>query len=222
MATKELKLEVLEIDDDLYPRESRDDNNVRSLVESLRAGEHVPPIVVEKGSMRIVDGVHRYYAHKRLERETISAELRSYDSDAEAFAEAMRLNSGHGRKLTTIDQIRCSELGGKHGLSESQIAGSLRIRTEALKKRATGGIAICRGEVIPLKRTLRHLAGAELTDAQVECNKRAAGMPQPFYIRQVITLIESNSLDTGNVKVHEELGVLYRLLQRFVGDESAA
>ncbi|MGO9082686.1 MAG: ParB N-terminal domain-containing protein [Streptosporangiaceae bacterium] len=63
----------------------------------------LPPIVVHRPSMKIIDGMHRYRA--ALLRQASTMEVRYYDGDAEsAFALAVRANMANGLPLSLADR----------------------------------------------------------------------------------------------------------------------
>ncbi|MBY8852192.1 ParB/RepB/Spo0J family partition protein [Saccharothrix sp. MB29] len=77
-----------------------DDEHTRALAES----EHeMPPIVVQRGTNRVVDGRHRVHAARLRGEHAIRAWL--FDGDDEsAFVLAVRLNGRHGLPLTLADR----------------------------------------------------------------------------------------------------------------------
>jgi ParB-like chromosome segregation protein Spo0J len=74
--------------------------HVRNLAEL--EGE-VPPIVVHRSTMRVIDGMHRLQAAVLRGQEKI--EVRFFDgAERDAFVLAVELNSGHGLPLSQIDR----------------------------------------------------------------------------------------------------------------------
>jgi ParB-like chromosome segregation protein Spo0J len=63
----------------------------------------LPPIVIHRGSMRVIDGVHRLRATELRGHSTIAARLFE-GNDAEAFALAVHLNVTHGLPLTLAER----------------------------------------------------------------------------------------------------------------------
>lgn len=63
----------------------------------------LPPIVIHRASMRVIDGVHRLRATELRGHNTIAARLFEGD-DAEAFALAVHLNVTHGLPLTLSER----------------------------------------------------------------------------------------------------------------------
>ncbi|WP_433578405.1 ParB/RepB/Spo0J family partition protein [Nocardia brasiliensis] len=77
-----------------------DSTHVRALAEVITA---LPPIVVHRQTMTVVDGAHRLRAAQRSGAEVIDAVY--FDGDArEAFVIAVRMNSAHGLPLSLADR----------------------------------------------------------------------------------------------------------------------
>src|SRR4051794_13870261 len=79
------------------PRQSgEDDEHIRVLAESAT---RLPPIIVHRATMRVIDGMHRVGAAQLRGDETIEA--RFFDGTSqEAFILAVRSNITHGRPLS--------------------------------------------------------------------------------------------------------------------------
>jgi ParB-like chromosome segregation protein Spo0J len=68
----------------------------------------LPPIVVHRSTMRVIDGMHRLGAARMRGDEKI--EVRFFDgSDHEAFVLAVELNIAHGLPLSRADRTRAAE-----------------------------------------------------------------------------------------------------------------
>lgn len=206
-----LKADTLIRDYTLYPRAQIDDQHAREIKHAMDAGHEMPPILVDKASLRVVDGFHRLEAFLRKEGadQSISALVKEYESDAAIFEDAIRLNAAHGQALSTYDKTRAAVRGDELGLSRDQISVALNVTRERLDKFLVERVGM-KGEV--LKRTTAHLAGKTLTPAQVDFTKRAGGMDQLFYITQVTMLLESDSVDWDRDKVVEGLRTLGKVL----------
>lgn len=73
-----------------------DMTHVRCLVE---VADRWPPILVQRSTRQVIDGVHRLYAARALGRDRLACVF--FDGDAaEALIEAVRRNVKHGRPLT--------------------------------------------------------------------------------------------------------------------------
>ena len=210
-----IKAAELIMDFDLYPRNDLDKRNVRCLVEAIESGETLPPVVIDRKSKRIVDGFHRTRAYLRLdENAEIEVIEKSFKTDAAIFLEAMRLNADHGVKLDPHDHVHCLIVAERLKISFDAVAGALHVSADKL-----GSLRITRtatsvsdGLAVPLKRTMKHMAGRRLTKRQITANQRSSGMNQAFYANQLIDLIETKLLDMEDEKLIERLQHLHELL----------
>ena len=67
--------------------------------------DELPPILVHRPTMRVIDGMHRLQAARLRGRETIETEF--FDGSAEdAFIQAVTVNTRHGLPLTLADRRR--------------------------------------------------------------------------------------------------------------------
>jgi ParB-like chromosome segregation protein Spo0J len=83
------------------PRKNKaNENHIQVLAQSPLP---LPPIVIHRGSMRVIDGVHRLRATELRGHSTIAARLFE-GNDAEAFALAVHLNVTHGLPLTLAER----------------------------------------------------------------------------------------------------------------------
>jgi hypothetical protein len=206
MKTVELKLDY-----NLYARQRVDSYHVAEMVESLKAGAVFPPVVADIDSKRVVDGFHRIHALQRLykEKAEVDVMLKKYASEAEIYEDAMRLNSTHGRNLTSYDKAHCILRGRELGLPDDRIAGALHITGDRISELIAER---CTADSVVLKRTIEHFAGKQVSEKQRDFIPRAGGMDQLFYINQVIALLETNSIDWSREKVKEGLTRLHKLL----------
>ena len=184
----------------LYPRAQVDAQHVREMVESLKAGGVLPPIIVDRATMRVVDGFHRLAALRRVygADAEIPVVLNSYVSEADIFESAMRLNAAHGRNLTSYDKARAIYLASQLGIEKATIASALNLTLERVDHLQVNRMT---ADGVPLKYTMAHMAGTKLDEHQGRMNQRAGGMSPVFYINQVSALLDSGSLDLGNAKV---------------------
>lgn len=215
---KKMKLAELVLDFDLYPRAEVDSQHVHYLGEALAAGAELPPIIADEKSKRIIDGFHRYRVYQKAlgEDGEVDVVLKKYPSERAMFLDAMRYNAGHGRSLTTFDRAHCVLRAEVLGIAPAQIASALSLTTDAvgrLKTDRVGSLKVVGGSSkVPLKRTIRHMAGRELTDAQNEVNDKLSGMEQLFYVNQLVMLLENELIDTENERLMAALHKLRGLL----------
>ncbi|MFD3514771.1 ParB/RepB/Spo0J family partition protein [Streptomyces sp. NPDC058657] len=97
-----------------------DPEHVRVLAES---DEPLPPIVVHRATMRVIDGTHRLHAARSQGRESI--EVRYFDgTETEAFLLAVESNIRHGLPLSLADRRASAQriLRGRPEWSDRAIA----------------------------------------------------------------------------------------------------
>jgi len=102
----------------------------------------LPPILVHKSSLTVIDGMHRVMAAGLRGERTIA--VRFFEgSDAEAFVAAVEANIEHGKPLTLVDREKAAEriaflhpewsdraIGETCALSPKTVAGVRRRTTE--------------------------------------------------------------------------------------------
>lgn len=216
-----IKLEELVHDGEIYPRSAVDSGHVGRLAEAMLAGREMPPIIIDKRTKTIIDGWHRAAAAKRLKWKDIAFAAKEYRNRKDMFRDAMRYNAAHGRTMSPWDRAHCVLIAERLEISVEQIAADLSITVAKVGEIRAGRV----GELhvdrpkgksgvlsIPLKRTISHMAGHELTSAQVQAQDKLGGMQQGFYVNQLIMLIENGLLDTGNPQLMEQLRRLTDLL----------
>jgi hypothetical protein len=86
--------------DDLYPRIETSATTVQKYAEDLAV---LPPIVVNQHN-ELIDGWHRWTAHKKNEVEFIEAIVVETTSDADLLEKAIETNATHGLQLSREDK----------------------------------------------------------------------------------------------------------------------
>jgi ParB-like chromosome segregation protein Spo0J len=88
------------------PRRAGEDISHIEMLASIE--ERLPPILVHRSSMRVIDGMHRLRAAKLRGDDLI--EVCYFDgTDQEAFVLAVRANTTHGLPLSLADRTRATE-----------------------------------------------------------------------------------------------------------------
>jgi hypothetical protein len=223
------KASDLVVDYTLYPRGDVSQQHISYMVRALEAGNTLPPIIVDKKSLRIVDGVHRWNAMRKFSGNDdilVDCILKHFSSDAEMFLESARLNAAHGSSLTQFDRVKCILRAQELGIPDEDIANALCMTIEkagALKQERVGRMRVASVEgsqvvsfskdnLIPLKRTIGHMAGRTLSKRQAEINEGLSGMNSVFHINQLLMLIEGELLDLSDKKVLTALTKLQNAL----------
>jgi ParB-like chromosome segregation protein Spo0J len=133
--------------DSLLPADSprsrgEDDEHIQRLAER---GDDLPPVLVQQGTMRVIDGMHRLRAAIRNGRRSIEVEFFDGD-DEEAFIRAVEQNVAHGLPLTLADRKDAAAriLGFRPALSDRSVASMT-----GLSPKTIGAIRARLSEEIP-------------------------------------------------------------------------
>ena len=127
----------LVFDSSLYPRDGVTPTNVQAIIEALDLGAKLPPVIAWRETKAIIDGWHRVTALKKRHSGDvlIEVEWRDYDSRADAFADAVRLNAAHGLRIGPRDYERLYQRARELGIAQSQLVKLLKVPSQRLLKR---------------------------------------------------------------------------------------
>jgi ParB-like chromosome segregation protein Spo0J len=123
----------IRFDETIYPRERVDPQTVTKMTDALRNGFTLPPITLERDTLRLVDGRHRWLSAMAAGQSEIEAELKTWPSDVELFLESAEVNDIHGLGLSTQDKVRCADIGQRLGVGEDRLAAALRTSVAHLR-----------------------------------------------------------------------------------------
>lgn len=156
----EIALSQIVFDDSIYPRAEWSARTVARYAEALAAGEVFPPIVLEAGTNRLLDGMHRARAHQAAEVETIYAEYHEIPAGVPAKLYAASLSAKHGDRITGDDarEIAREIAAANPDYSMATIAKYLGITRQTVGK-WVGDITERRREVRKVKALLLARAG---------------------------------------------------------------
>jgi len=125
MSEQMLDMSVVRIDGDTQPRTTINPEIVQEYAEAMEAGVEFPPItVVHDGAAHwLVDGFHRFFAHRRLSRQQIKAEVITGEL-TEARWLSLAANKAHGVRRSNDDKGKAvtRALRMRPGLSDREIA----------------------------------------------------------------------------------------------------
>lgn len=218
------KVKICDLVEDLefYPRFQLSEQHARNLQEAIRAGAEMPPLVIEKSTKKIVDGWHRKRAYEKEygpDHQVLVIE-KTYKNPGEMILEAASLSAQHGLRLQPCDFARVIHKAKQYGVEDlSVIAKALSVTPVKLESIVSHRFARAEpGSVraVPIKRTIQHMAGHDMTDGQVEANKKLSGMSQLFYVNQLITLLENDLIDKEDEKLLVGLKHLHELLEQLL------
>ena len=150
----------------------------------------LPPILVDRRTMRVIDGMHRLMAASLQGRETIDV-LFYEGTEDDIFLRAVEENVGHGLPLSQADRRAAAQrIIASHGYMSDRAIGhttGLATKTVAAIRKRSGagapqsGARVGRdGKVRPLDGGIGRLRAAELLASQPEASlrdvARAAGI----------------------------------------------
>lgn len=99
----DIELSKVVFDETIYPRAEWSQSTVDRYAEALAAGDRFPPIVLERGSNRLLDGMHRARAHSAAELERIDVEYHDIPAGVPPKLYAASLSTKHGDRITRDD-----------------------------------------------------------------------------------------------------------------------
>ena len=201
----------------IYPREVYDWLLAHSIYQAIKTGAKIPPIVVAKVDNKpnvLIDGLHRLEAYKKLGKEEILAEDLGTMSHIEAFAEAVKRNITHGKRLSFVEKLLAYKKLKDGNWSVEKISGVLYIPKVELKEYVAKRIVIDNtGEEVVLRAPVKHLVGIEKVGDMSE-QKIFASQSQLNIIQQLTIILENDWLDTKNESVMDSLTKLKVLIEQ--------
>jgi hypothetical protein len=116
---------------ELYPRLREDDEAIERYRVAI---DRLPPIVVARGRV-LVDGFHRWQAHRREGLDAVPAIDLGNLADVEILKESLRRNADHGVQLSTQDKKRNADQLYRGGTTDyGEIAELLSIKESTAKE----------------------------------------------------------------------------------------
>jgi len=142
--TKLVKIADLLFDWDLYPRKEVDKQVVRNYARALQSGSIFPPIKVGlfNGQKIIVDGFHRAESRILLKIDYIDCAIQPFQSEAELFAEAVRLNSSHGKTFTEVETRASIRRLQRYNFNAKDIVSIVHMPASAIRSESTKPITM--------------------------------------------------------------------------------
>ena len=190
MKTKTIKLSDIVIDAGTQQREKINDKIVAEYSEAMKCGAQFPAVTVFFNSAEyyLVDGFHRYWAHKTAGIENITADVHEGTKrDARLFSAGV--NNTHGIRLTNQDKrnavLVLIEDDEWSEWSDNKIAKHCKVTQPFVSK--------VRKEVITV---ITHKDGM-VNNHGVELNSTSARKP-------ALNRDDDQKLSTGNEENHEE------------------
>lgn len=184
--------------DDLYPRIETSATTVQKYAEDLSV---LPPIKVNQHN-ELIDGWHRWTAHKKNGIEDIEAEVIETKSDADLLERAIETNATHGLQLSQADKRDMAR----------RIYGATPERERDEKKKHLAAI------LSVSDRTVRDWLSRVDKDAKEARNKRIFDMWLACHTQQEI----ADAVGVDRKDVERSLGQFGNIAEMSKSDQSAA
>jgi len=121
-----IKLDEIEFRKDLYPRIEFKQELVEKYSNAI---EYLPPIKINQSNI-LIDGWHRWKAHKMAELDEINVEVIETKSEKELKKLAYKWNSNHGLQLSNKEKSNFAiEMIGEMTVKELSESLSVDVRT---------------------------------------------------------------------------------------------
>lgn len=217
-----MKLADIIIDETIYPRTQVNLYAVQQMVHALKSGAVFPPLIVEAETHRLIDGRHRREAYTREGVDKIAVTEKVYASEADAYADAVRLNIGHGQSLDQYSVRAAVARLIEFGYERAAISEVVRVPVDHLETIVKGFAVAPTGQPVALKGGLRHMAGQPLSEKQMNVNRSYAGGKATFYARQVADILTADLWPRESQAFCSEMDRLTDLWQKVRAAEAEA
>lgn len=208
----------LVIDYGILPRGGVNFSHVDNLKNAALAGASFPPIVAERSTKRVVDGLHRHTMYKQTygEDHEVEVEFRDFVDENELWLAAVEANATHGLAYSTYDRRRILVEAEKRGISREVISSAIKMPVEKADKKLMTGSAFVKTPVGPRERValrtgLKSLAGHVLSKKQEEANKQGS-MKAEYHANALRALLRagllswcSKTVRAAVISLHKEL-----------------
>lgn len=226
---KMVKISDIEFDSELYPRTKPNWLTIVDYKESMVAGAKFPPIIlaVHNRKMYLVDGKHRLDAAKQLKYKKISAIIHTGWNRQRIFQEAVRTNIAHGQPLSPYEKRLIIKRLLEMRMKKQDVSKLIQISVDKLEgfvgSRLVNAIsgdevdsdnAYQTGQVL-VKSSLKHLAGRTVEGDIGKIQKYHYSRTQEDMLKEIITLLESRTIDEDDKKVMKLVARIKTLLRKY-------
>jgi len=217
-------LSILIEDFRVYPRRTVNTGHVEELVRVLRGGHSLPPPLIERNTRRIVDGIHRTRAHRRVSGPDalIEVEERRFASDRELVETAVGRNASQGLRLSQVDRTHSVLLLQGLGADIAAIAHTLHV-TEARGEQLRTRVAIVEDdghrEVVAAKPIVWPSDPARprvISMEQAEVHTGSGGLRPAQAVRQLLRELRVGLIDPHDPVIAGLLWQLHDLTEEIV------
>lgn len=146
-------------DQAIYPRTEWSQATVNRYAEAVNAGDVFPPIVLEAATNRLLDGMHRWQAHKQALRNEIDVIWVQVPEGVPAKLFAASLSAKHGDRISgeELRQIAREIATDNPDYDLKTIAGYCGVTRQTVSKWV--------GDIVERRRHVRQIAAIILTRA---------------------------------------------------------
>lgn len=187
--------------------------------QSLRSGAIFPPVIIEKGTNRVVSGNHRVtmYLQEYGAEHEIEVIEREFKSEADVIRTFAEENSKHGNPLSGYSQKYITQKLLEYGEQPEVIAQVLNIPVQKIKKIGDMNFVVIgknkKKEYKPIKHGLEHKAGSTVNSKTYEVHKEHdRGVPAKSQADQLCRWIKNDWINIEDEGVMHSLANLYELL----------
>jgi hypothetical protein len=203
------------LDETLYPRHKISDSNVSQLVEAIKAGAILPPIILDEKTLKVIDGWHRVEAYRKVNGETaeVDVELHKYETKQAMFIDAVKRNAIQGYKLTTWDRVRSIIMLEELGASVEKIGKTLSLTKQKTESLLRDRVAIDgQGNKVALKGSMESFSGKKLDDTQRDYNEGVGvGVSLTTLLSQIIRALEANVVNRSDPRIIDRFSRIIEL-----------
>lgn len=205
MTVESLNLKDLKIDGGTQPREAICDQTVAEYADAIRAGAAFPPVVVfhDGATYWLVDGFHRFHAHRQCGKKTIDADV-NQGTLRDAVLHSLAANVDHGLRRKNADKRKAvltmltNELvardGSGHPWSDGEIAKRCHVDPKTVAKlRSTLEI-----QSAPVRRTAD---GRTMNTSRIGRKRQSARQKPGGLARNAMTPVRGHSTPTKKTAI---------------------
>jgi len=193
-----MKIKVSEVvfRKDLYPRIEHNQTKAQEYSENI---EYLPPIEVNQHN-ELIDGFHRWTAHKLAGVDEISVTVTQTNSDDHLLELAIKTNASHGLQLSQSDKKRMAIQLYSRGTRNAE-------RKKELAKLLSVSLSAVTGWVSDLDQAEREERKKTILDMWLKCYTaeeigEAVGLSKPA-VEKEVNLLFADVLKVGKVQFSE-------------------
>ena len=225
--TKDVALNKVVFDKELYPRTSSYWLTSYDYSNSLKSGAKFPRITLAlyNEKLILVDGKHRLEAFKTNKRKTIPTEIYMGWDRKKIFVESIKRNIAHGRVLSPYEKRLCIMKLREMRVTSKDISKLIQIPQEKIEHFVGQRlISSTTGEELNLetvssdiKSSIKHLAGSSYDEHESNIisgiQKNLSIGNQVSLFNQLVYLLEGGLVDLQDKKIQQSINKLFKLIK---------